>query len=305
MSDSRSFIDLPAELQHKILEDTDDNTLRSIKSVSREYNSFFQYLDIVDRKKITKFVNDVANGDLSKVKHALQKHPELLFKKTIVVIDPANRSFKNISGLQYAAWALDTTMLKMMIEIAIKTPAQRQEAFKQLDGFKTEHGEHFDLDDLIKALTDFDNEMAFCNERQRTAIWQKKVGLAQKLLPAHVVFEYCNTKTPFNSKTKFDNKDSAVRDCKGKSVSAKIFNVDGERMSWYSLFENGYAVYKGEEKQALALWDPTLKNNLKLDIEALKRLKEIREAEYFVLVYHLEHPEKQETTTFKTKNKKS
>jgi hypothetical protein len=113
------------------------------------------------------------------------------------VTDLSGREFKGITAFQYALWALDWHMWTM-----IKKYLPREAQAKQLQALEskgTAHGKHFNLQGLITALQTYVDNIEKVWNYGRRAIdhWCQVVGGEQKLLPAHVVNEYCRSDRPF------------------------------------------------------------------------------------------------------------
>lgn len=128
----------------------------------------------------------------------LQVKPVLALERGTVT-DLAKREFKNITGFQYAVWALDWHMWRMLLKYMVKEAAALQ--FGELEEKGTAHGKHFSLTPLIEALAGYAQN---CNAWYRAEKWEemrvywcKEVGGKQWLLPAHVVNEYCHPTRPF------------------------------------------------------------------------------------------------------------
>jgi hypothetical protein len=114
------------------------------------------------------------------------------------VTDLSGREFKGITAFQYALWALDWHMWTM-----IKKYLPREAQAKQLQALEskgTAHGKHFNLQGLITALQTYVDNIEKVWNYGRRAIdhWCQVVGGEQKLLPAHVVNEYCRSDRPFD-----------------------------------------------------------------------------------------------------------
>ena len=79
-----------------------------------------------------------------------------------------------------------------MIRKYLPREAQIQQ-FNDLESKGTEHGKHFSLYPLVDAIVIFieNCKTIWKNDQQPADHWNKVIGGAQKLLPAHVVNEYC------------------------------------------------------------------------------------------------------------------
>ncbi len=150
----------------------------------------------VDQKSLSQLLQYVAEGEQDKAEVLIQKDKNLLLHAGTVT-DLSGREFKPITAFQYALWAMDWHMWTM-IQKYLPQEAQAEQ-LKELEAKGTTHGKHFSLQSLIGALKKYvDNAEKVWNYDQRaTDHWCKVVGGEQKLLPVHVVNEYCRPDRPF------------------------------------------------------------------------------------------------------------
>jgi hypothetical protein len=142
------------------------------------------------------FLNLVVEGEQDQAEAMLRQTPELALFPGIVT-DLSGRIFDNITGFQYAAWALDSHMWRMIRKYLPNAAAR-----EQVKGLKTglwvaQHGESASWQNLIDAL---DGVIKLCNQNEYNAAdvkWRRDVGDAQLLLPVHVVNQYCHPKRSF------------------------------------------------------------------------------------------------------------
>jgi len=150
----------------------------------------------VKASDLKEFLKLVAEGEQGKAETMLQSNPALALVPGDVT-DLSKRTFTNITGFQYAVWALDWHMWMM-----IKKYLPTEEAQLQAQGFETGswakiHGVHANLNVLIQA---YKTTIDLYNGKKYTegnTAWIQQVGRAQRLLPAHVVNEYCHPTRPF------------------------------------------------------------------------------------------------------------
>ncbi|KAJ1536347.1 hypothetical protein HK405_015268, partial [Cladochytrium tenue] len=133
------------------------------------------------------------------------------------VTDPAGRAFVGISALQYAVWALDWHMWRMLLRhaapardavrdnLAVFTVAEEARP----DWMRL-HGRHANWDDLIAALDSLADLWDVRNMAAADVKWKAAVGPAQARLPAHVVNEYCHPRRPLDPCPTADFTDSAA-----------------------------------------------------------------------------------------------
>lgn len=168
-------------------------------------------------RKIMHFLNKIIQREHELVKRLLQEDIYLLCKKT-KLRDLSGREFDAISGFEYALWALDKYQWEDMLACLPKdaaghlTEKGRYVATAMLDQYRqvkaqglryTLNGEsktepHYDFA-IIAALQEqvsLQNAPGAKNWNAIDAQWRTRVGGAQRLLPGHVVDEYCSN-TPF------------------------------------------------------------------------------------------------------------
>jgi hypothetical protein len=164
-------------------------------------NKFKQYSLLVPQ-----FLKSVVEGRQEDARENLIKFPDVALVKGDVT-DCSNRRFKNISAIQYAAWAYDMHMLKMLL--AKIPPGEKAFALQQLDELeinKTKYGAHYDFSSIIVALRTCCENMDWSSQ-QRRDFWVKIVGGAQCLMPVHVAQEYCRADRSFVPTPSFKNDD--------------------------------------------------------------------------------------------------
>jgi len=189
------------------------------------------------------FLRLVAEGEQDKAEVMLKSDPALAFLSGDVT-DLSKRTFINITGFQYAVWALDWHMWTM-----IKKYLPDDAAREQAQGFETgswvkTYGVHADLNIVIQAYqTTIDLYNAGKWTEGHTA-WVQQVGGAQLLLPAHVVNEYCHPTRPFDPLPSFiDKKEPLPR--------TRCIKDKGD---WFTVgrLGNKFAVARGVNKFATA-----------------------------------------------------
>ncbi len=150
----------------------------------------------VDAKALEQLLRFVAEGEQDKAEALIQQDKNLLLHAGTVT-DLSGREFKPITAFQYALWAMDWHMWKMIQKYLPEE--QQREQFEVLETKGTLHGKHFSLQPLIGALQEYvDNaEKVWKYDQRAKDHWCKVVGGAQKALPAHVVNDYCRSDRPF------------------------------------------------------------------------------------------------------------
>ncbi|MCE3238479.1 MAG: hypothetical protein K0R24_1460 [Gammaproteobacteria bacterium] len=173
--------------------------------------------------QVAEFLRWVAEGEQDKAE-AMLKADHTLSLKSGRVTDLSERTFKHITGFQYALWALDWNMWMMLLKYIPREEAQLQAM--ALDENGTKHGKHFDFSQLLRAYQTYEENYAV-SEVQTPEIkkamethWCKQVGRAQLLLPAHAVNEYCRYDRAFDPLPDFKQEGlPRVREVGGKAGS--------------------------------------------------------------------------------------
>lgn len=156
-------------------------------------------------------LQSVARGEQDKAASILTSCPHLLSLRGDVT-DYSGRTFKNITAFQYALWAMDTHMCRMIISAipdGVEGDGLRAELIHQYDELdalgvtyqlaeQTYTEQHFDFSRLLDALQTYVDR--YDGWHQEVPInwaainhhWCKVVGMAQRYVPAHVAQQYCH-----------------------------------------------------------------------------------------------------------------
>lgn len=149
----------------------------------------------------------VAYGEQYAAAQMLRHNCHLLLERADVT-DYSGRTFKNITAYEYAYWAKDTHMCRMLeAHMDQPTKANMLERIDAMErdgltyeqhGVVVEHSKHFDFKPLITALTrfieDFDNAL----DPWKMGLAWMNVGLAQRDIPVHVMNEYLHPHRSFD-----------------------------------------------------------------------------------------------------------
>ncbi len=161
-------------------------------------------LDQKSLSQLQQLLQYVAEGEQDKAEALIQTNRNLLLYAGTVK-DLSGREFKSITPFQYALWAMDWHMWKMIQKYLPEE--QQREQFEVLETKGTRHGKHFSLQPLIGALQtyvdNYDSLSWKMFESKREHHWQKVVGGAQRKLPVHVINEYCRPDRSFDPCPKF------------------------------------------------------------------------------------------------------
>ncbi|WP_238584432.1 F-box protein, partial [Legionella gratiana] len=214
------------------------------------------------------------------------------------VRDLSGRTFENISGFEYAMWALDKHMWTKMLACLPKDKEGEEikdklrEQYKQVKEVGVTYilngvTQHYMPDPVTKTEHHFDFDNTILKELQKYVKkydgnqWRTGVGGAQRLLPIHVVDEYCS-----------DEAFHPVPAFKEQPKSSRRFDNwlnYGRKESWF--FEGSklgvdFAIYKGrpwwfsgpkaEKDGERGLWDS-------VDLNALRALCEVRTNDFIAL----------------------
>ncbi|AUH73271.1 F-box protein [Legionella sainthelensi] len=208
MQDEFKLIDeLPPELLVEVAQYLPSRTLINLAERATYYWSLFQ--PMIHVRKLSYFLQSVVRSDHEMVETMLQKDISLIFNRGKVT-DCSGRIFDKISAFEYAIWALDKHMWTIMIA-CIPCNEEGRKVFEHLitqytkvetDGItyrlneKTIAEKHFDFENtLIKELqtqVGLVTALGDINWDAAKNQWREGVGGAQKLVPMHVVYEYCS-----------------------------------------------------------------------------------------------------------------
>ncbi|KTD49887.1 hypothetical protein Lrub_0329 [Legionella rubrilucens] len=151
---------------------------------------------------------NVVNGNQKKVEAIVAMHPELLLVPSTVT-DYSLRTFKQITPYEYAYWAKDTHMRRLLEKyMDADTAAEILTRCEDMDkngvsymqnGVEVKGSVHFDFTPLKTAMKEYiDIRLHTHNPDALQQIWLK-VGIAQYDAPVHVANEYCRTDQSFHS----------------------------------------------------------------------------------------------------------
>jgi len=142
--------------------------------------------------EVDAFLKLVADGKQDEAEACLINNPNLVLASGDV-IDYSGRPFRRITGFQYALWALDWHMWKMILKYLKQFPgeAEAQAQTVATGSWVSDHGEYFNMQPLLAVLETYRaNYMDWSIDKSRDH-WIREVGGAQHLLPMHVFQEYC------------------------------------------------------------------------------------------------------------------
>ncbi len=187
------------------------------------------------------FLDHVAWGRQDDVEKMLQDPSNRwLVLKSGDLKSPAKKTFKNITGFQYAAWALHWDMLVMLLHyLSIEEAIAQAQQFER--GLWTqEHGVHANWDDLIKKMNEAHAKYRIHNPTswdQADIYFIDHVGAEQSKLPINVLLEFCNPNRTTNTSLDLNNVCSVKFDLPEwlkEAISNNKFN---------------FALYRGNNKE--------------------------------------------------------
>ena len=146
--------------------------------------------DKINPEELKALFKWVTEGHLLEVEKLLKKNPTLTLG-TGTVKDLSDRTFTNITVLQYAAWALDSEMCESIMPYAeAHNSAIQFKALSEEPTCYSSHGVSYDMTPLITKTKTYDNNYANWNAGQCRQYWQKEVGGEQRKCPAWLIYAW-------------------------------------------------------------------------------------------------------------------
>lgn len=273
------FDRLPSGVKEQATKNLSALDLVSLTKISKKSYSLFQ-----PQLAVPKLLRHVVCGEHDEVVKMLTQDINLLFKRGQVT-DCSGRIFAQISAFEYALWAWDEPMWAMMLQ-RIPKDAQGEKIrtllgsqFNKVDtlGITYRHDgvtiteKNFNFNTLIKELATQIHLLTASGKREWSSIdkqWIEGVGGAQKLLPMHVVAEYCSNES-FDQVPQFSLQPNPSKHFRHwlNNKAELWFDAD-------SKLAIDFALHKGDRKSAytdarIATW------GFLDDIAAARRLKEV------------------------------
>lgn len=238
----------------------------------------------------TQLLLKVATGEQDNAEMSVI-HPDLQLRRGTVT-DYSGRTFKNITAYEYAYWAKDKHMCRMLEQyMNAKTKAAMLKCCEAIEengltyaqhGIKVTGSKHFDFAPLIKALQDYIDGYNNDAGADMNAAWIE-VCKAQHDVPAHVINEYCREDRSFEPTPAFQEEHLPR--------TSTFHNVTtGEEKSWFLLHISGSADRDGTIALTRAAATTALPNNalgwdrepvlrVMVDLKAIKQLDIVRTAD--------------------------
>lgn len=164
--------------------------------VSKNLNMLFQS-QLRNAHLAQPLLTKVCEGNLWVVKQMLdeEKKPAFLLTQKSKIKDLSGRIFENISPFQYALWAKDILMLKLMQKYL--SPEQISELMTEHESeckpsYVAAHGRYFELANLCAKLKYYIDNHEAMPQADAEKYWRSEIGGQQFLLPMHIVNLYCH-----------------------------------------------------------------------------------------------------------------
>lgn len=244
------------------------------------------------RIKLREFLLCVAQGKQQQAENILKtiKDPQALLTQKGQFTDFSNRTF-NCSAYEYAYWAMDTHMRRMLeeyMEPETKAILAERVSTIRTTGLAYSHNgqdfrtPHFDFSPLLTALRTYQIKIG-----ERTA-W-KEVGLAQRDIPAHVAQEYCRLDRSFSPRPEF-NEPTLPR----VLTFFDLEEENDEMPTWYPVVPGagpgfGVAMIRGENDFSVQTTLASAKE-IAIDLSAIEQLAAVRTADLEVSYQALAQP---------------
>ena len=151
----------------------------------------------------TRFLKHIGFGEQNEAEEMLRINSNLALIAGDL-IDCAGRHFKQITGFQYAIWALDWHMWKMLQQYLSKEAIQQQIHDFEYGAWIKEHGRMVSWEKLIDALQVYVDNYDKWDYKHCSAHWCQQVGGAQLMLPAHAIQEYSRKDRSFDPCPQFN-----------------------------------------------------------------------------------------------------
>jgi hypothetical protein len=201
--------------------------------------------------EVNAFIKLVADGEQAQAEAMLRiKRALVLFPGD--VRDLSGRTFNGITGFQYAVWALDWHMWEMLQRYMPPEAARNQALQCETGPWVRDYGVHAGvpggpLNKFINELDTFTRNWDSWSWKQRGRHWVLQVGGAQRLLPTHVVNEYCHPTRSFQPTPNFTKLEP----------NARWRNRNTKEGEWFDRYRgkllgdaDGFAIIRGAEDVA-------------------------------------------------------
>lgn len=200
------FTELPSDILFEILRhllhDTADSRLTVtewcqrwclLSSINRQFSALCR-----QDAQFALLQKAVVSANQQQVVQLLAIHPAWLFRQA-PIRDFSGRFFPLLSPWQYAAWALDITLLRAMLRglVEVKHRMLAYQQLVQLFDQATPHDSHYDFVSIVASLRILALQYDTVSQPVKLAWWIRIVGELQRTLPVHVAQEYCRLDRAF------------------------------------------------------------------------------------------------------------
>ncbi len=203
-------------LVHTLGEFLDTSDMAQLAATNKFYNTLFQ-----PRLRVTQLLVHVVRGQQDEADALLKNHPQLLLERGDVT-DCSGRLFKKISAYEYAYWALDTYMCRMLEKhIMALEPSSREKTkaimLERIDKIEkdklsyrqagiTKSSRHFSFEPCKNTLEEYSTLDQFDMETddRKVGLW-RQLGTEQLDFPVHVANEYCHSVRSFSPTPDFND----------------------------------------------------------------------------------------------------
>ncbi|MCW8408486.1 hypothetical protein OQJ13_05815 [Legionella sp. PATHC035] len=285
------FNKLPEELVTEIITRLKNDGAKDEKAISalvathKRMHTLFQPTRLGDLT--LQLLWNTVTGKQDKAEKLVDMHPELQLKPGTIT-DYSGRTFKNITAYEYAYWAKDTHMCRMLerhMDRETKLAMlKRCEAIEKNGLTYEQHGvevkgsKHYDMTLLLNALKNFRDYLKkeFDFGTVRTKVTQ--VARAQGDVPVHVANEYCLRDRSFYPTPAF--KDETLP----RTLAARSF-IDKASDCWFPLnseYSRRPFFIRSDDIYSFSpsYWHPSiLANYIDHDLAALEHLDKVRTEE--------------------------
>lgn len=241
------------------------------------------------------FLQLVADGEQELAEQILKQHPSFVLSSGDIV-DLSKRLFTEITAFQYALWSLDWNMWSML-----QTYMPNKYSYAQIETFhqkiSQQHGKHAGIVDgpILSLILSLEKYIKLCknetNSKEACEYWNHQIGEHQRMLPTHVVNEYCS---------KYWYAEHNVRNkillTLGSVQRVRNVYINGKLEDWYSAYNNKlgqcfaymrYSLEYPEGQDAFGLEMPLGEfggRRLRHDINVLKNLHDVRTKQFFTFI---------------------
>lgn len=140
---------------------------------------------------IQAYLTAVYRGELDTVETLLKANPSLTHAQGDLT-DLSKRTFTNITGFQYAVWALDGPMWDVILKYLPHADAKAQmEAYTTRQDLIQQHGLQYSFDNLLKQYDLFiENYYPKWTWHQLRGHWVKKIAPEQAKMPSWMIYAF-------------------------------------------------------------------------------------------------------------------